>query len=188
MTYAGSPASARPRVTLRKRARQCANALGRVSRRNMAENEKKNGESARFSVDPRRGSHHKVFTHGVSCVHPKTRKKTTSFVSSRGATVSKTRRFQRRIRSNATDQTPKFRSSLHFIFRFWKRVRFTCAFRARRVCETCAFVKRARRRRTSHRKRTAHHALAREKALMTPVLSTRNVSLTLILTSKRSNA
>ena len=44
------------------------------------------------------------------------------------------------------------------------------------------------RRKPQQRNRMLHHARVRENALMTPVLSTRNVSLTLILTSKRSNA
>jgi hypothetical protein len=110
----------------------------------MAENEKKNGESARFSVDPRRGSHHKVFTHGVSCVHPKTRKKTTSFVSSRGATVSKTRRFQRRDGfKDVYGQTPpiKHRSSGRVCISFFVFGKESDS-RARFALD--AFVKRAR--------------------------------------------
>lgn len=64
------------------------------------------------------------------------------------------------------------------------------AFRTRRARDVRATSKIDATRRVVNLNVTGmlHHARVRENALMTPVLSTRNVSLTLILTSKRSNA
>ena len=127
--------------------------LGRVSRRNIAENtEKKENATSRvfrFLVDQGAAvtKFSTKFSTAFRAFSENHRKRTTSFVSEPlrdgFATVSKT--FFLRIRSNATDQTPKFRSSLLFRKERWKFEKNARAFRPRRARDVRATTDASRR-------------------------------------------